>query len=387
MALDKETYRIFEHITDVDISEQDIWDYEPDVLNKLLIDHTMSAKARAESNDQSKFVNIFWATHDYEAMKRMDQGNEGYRYDDQIMPEKIIGQNGRVIMPRVLKDKQLQIDRTKDKAEVFTPSWVCNAQNNLIDEAWFGRKDVFNHEIVNEDGTHSWIPTEEKIEFPEGDKQKTWKKYVTENRWEITCGEAPYLVSRYDTTTGESIPLANRIGLLDRKLRIVGENTTNPGEWLDWARKAYMHTYGYEWQGDNLLLAREALLYTFIEYYKAKFPDEELKKSSIVGIARIISWNLWQMDGIKMVVPDSCDKQYEENLWGEKIKRECKACKEGTATGHIGVQCLIRDWSKAKPKEGYQLKPGEDPKSSPWQKLTFQSLLYGHNRTEDEEDA
>ena len=387
MALDKETYRIFEHITDVDISEQDIWDYEPDVLNKLLIDHTMSAKARAESNDQSKFVNIFWATHDYEAMKRMDEGNEGYRYDDQIMPEKIIGQNGRVIMPRVLKDKQLQIDRTKDKAEVFTPSWVCNAQNNLIDEAWFGRKDVFNHELVNEDGTHSWIPTEEKIEFPEGDKQKTWKKYVTENRLEITCGEAPYLVSRYDTTTGESIPLANRIGLLDRKLRIVGENTTNPGEWLDWARKAYMHTYGYEWQGDNLLLAREALLYTFIEYYKARFPDEELKKSSIVGIARIISWNLWQMDGIKMVVPDSCDKQYEENLWGEKFKRECKACKEGTPTGHIGVQCLIRDWSKAKPKEGYQLKPGEDPKSSPWQKLTFQSLLYGHNRTEDEEDA
>jgi len=37
MALDKEKYRIFEHISDVDISEQDIWDYEPDVLNKLLI--------------------------------------------------------------------------------------------------------------------------------------------------------------------------------------------------------------------------------------------------------------------------------------------------------------------------------------------------------------
>ena len=51
MALDKEKYRIFEHISDVDISEQDIWDYEPDVLNQLLIDHTMSAKAREEAND------------------------------------------------------------------------------------------------------------------------------------------------------------------------------------------------------------------------------------------------------------------------------------------------------------------------------------------------
>ena len=385
MAIDKEQYRIFEHISDVDISEQDIWDYEPDVLNKLLIDHTMSAKARAEENDQTKVVNIFWATSDYEEVREGD-AKEGYRYDDQIMPEKITGQNGRVIMPRVLKDKQLQIDRTKDKAEVFTPSWVCNAQNNLIDEAWFGRKDVFNHEVVNEDGTHSWIPTEGKIEFPEGDKQKTWKKDVIDYRLEITCGEAPYLVSRYDTTTGESIPLTHRIGLLDRKLRVVSENTDSPGEWLEWARKAYMHTYGYEWQGDNLLLAREALLYTFIEYYMARFPEEELQKKSIVGIARIISWNLWQMDGIKMVVPDSCDKQYEENLWGEKTKRECKACKEGSTTGHIGVHCLIRDWSKMKKPEGYQFKKGEDEQSRPWQKLEFQTLLLAHNRKEDEED-
>lgn len=381
MALDKEQYRIFEHINDVDISEQDIWDYEPDVLNKLLIDHTMSAKARAEANDQTKFVNIFWATNDYDD-QREGEAKDGYRYDDQIMPEKIIGQNGRVIMPRVLKDKQLQIDRTKDKAEVFTPSWVCNAQNNLIDEAWFGRKDVFNREVVNENGTHTWVPTEGNIEFPEGDKQKTWKKYVSENRLEITCGEAPYLVSRYDTTTGESIPLHNRIGLLDRKLRVVSENTEGSKDWLTWARKAYMSTYGYEWQGDNLLLAREALLYTFIEYYKDKFPNETLKKSSIVGIARIISWNLWQMDGIKMVVPDTCDKQYQTNLFGETTKIECTACKNGDTFGHIGVHCLIRDWNLKKKPEGYQLKAGEDPDSQPWQKIEFRTLLQKQNQKE-----
>ena len=385
MALDKEQYRIFEHISDVDISEQDIWNYEPDVLNKLLIDHTMSARARAEANDQTKFVNIFWATNDYDD-QREGEAKDGYRYDDQIMPEKIIGQNGRVIMPRVLKDKQLQIDRTKDKAEVFTPSWVCNAQNNLIDEAWFGRKEVFNREVVNEDGTHTWIPTEGNIEFPEGDKQKTWKKYVSENRLEITCGEAPYLVSRYDTTTGESIPLHNRIGLLDRKLRVVSENTTDTKDWLTWARKAYMSTYGYEWQGDNLLLAREALLYTFIEYYKDKFPNETLKKSSIVGIARIISWNLWQMDGIKMVVPDTCDKQFQTNLFGETTKIECTACKNGDTFGHIGVHCLIRDWTLKKKPEGYQFKPGEDPDSQPWQKIEFQTLLHSQNRTEQEDE-
>lgn len=43
-------------------------------------------------------------------------------------------------------------------------------------------------------------------------------------RLEISCGEAPYLVSRYDSVTGKTIKIKNRIGLLDRKLRIVSEN-------------------------------------------------------------------------------------------------------------------------------------------------------------------
>lgn len=44
MAEKNTTYRIFEHISDVDISEQDIMDYDPAVLDKLLIDHTITAK-------------------------------------------------------------------------------------------------------------------------------------------------------------------------------------------------------------------------------------------------------------------------------------------------------------------------------------------------------
>jgi hypothetical protein len=372
---EKVTYRLFNDIGDVDISENDIWEYDEDVLRQLLIDHTASAFARKEANDPSIRVNIFWATGDYE------QRGEGYAYKDQIVPEKIVGANGRVIMPRVLKDKELQVARSKDKAEVFTPSWVCNAQNNLVDEAWFGRKDVFNREVLNEDGTHTWIPTEGKIEFPEG---KSWKSYVSDNRMEITCGEAPYLVSRYDTTTGEPIPLASRIGLLDRKLRIVSENCDSSKEWLEMARRAYQHTYGYEWQGDNLLLAREALLCTFIEYYMAKFNGKTPIKKSIEGIARIISWNLWQMDGLKMVIPDSCDEVYNESLFGEKQKVECEACKKGETKGHIGRRCLIRDWNKKKPDD-WKPEPGEDPKSSPWQKIPFVSLFTDHSSEPEEE--
>ena len=58
-------------------------------------------------------------------------------------------------------------------------------------------------------------------------------------RLEIACGEAPYLVSRYDMSTGELIvPPYRRIGILDRKLRIVDENTDTKEEWLKWAFRA-----------------------------------------------------------------------------------------------------------------------------------------------------
>ena len=312
----------------IDIRENDLLELSPEVLATLLRDHTTGR-------------NIFWATHDYEAL------GSGYDYHSEILPELITGENGMVIRPRVLKSKENQTDRAKDMAEVFTPSWVCNAQNNLVDEAWFGRKDVFN---VEDSEKHTWQPCIEKITFPEG---KTWKDYVRATRMEMTCGEAPYLVSRYDTTTGEEIPLERRIGLLDRKLRVVSENTETSGDWLDWAQTAYMNTYGFEWQGDNLLLAREALLWTFIEYYQTKFHKQPLLKS-INYIAYIISWNLWQMDGLKGVVPDSCHEEVEmtDLFSGEGKKKPCQGCLDGGYYHHNGIYCKLRDWGLKDPVTG-----------------------------------
>ena len=173
---------------------------------------------------------------------------------------------------------------------------------------------------------------------------------------EMTCGEAPYLASRYDTTTGEPIPLEQRIGLLDRKLRVVSENTEKSGDWLDWAQTAYMNTYGYEWQGDNLLLAREALLWTFIENYQAKFGKAPLLKS-IRYIAYIVSWNLWQMDGLKGVVPDTCKngvKEKVQTLFGEEEQTiNCVGCQQNDFRKHNGSYCLIRDWPNNKKKIRY----------------------------------
>ena len=312
----------------IDIREDDLRAISQEVLETLLRDHTTRR-------------NIFWATHDYEAL------GSAYDYHSQILPELITGENGMVIRPRVLKSKEQQTDRAKDMAEVFTPSWVCNAQNNLVDEAWFGLKDVFNVENTT---NHTWQPNPNKIEFPEG---KTWKDYVRATRMEMTCGEAPYLVSRYDATTGEPIPLQDRIGLLDRKLRVVCENTETSGDWLDWAQIAYMHTYGFEWQGDNLLLAREALLWTFIEYYQEKFGKAPLVKS-INYIAYIISWNIFQMDGLKGVVPDSCRhgvKEKIQTLFGEEEQIvHCPGCQQEDIRRHNGIYCLIRDWANDKKK-------------------------------------
>jgi hypothetical protein len=226
-------------------------------------------------------------------------------------------------MPRVHKDKVLQLSRSKEMAEVFTPSWICNAQNNLVDNSWFGRECVFNKEIVLKNKTKSWETTKDKIIFPKG---KTWLDYVQDTRLEISCGEAPYLVSRYDTTTGKFINITDRIGILDRKLRVVNENLESKTEWLEAVEIAYKSTYGFEWQGDSLLLAREALLITFIENFNQKFDTEPLIEE-IQNIAEIISWNIWQMDGLKGVVPNSCKDEIIDISDFFETKTEIKKCK------------------------------------------------------------
>jgi len=221
-------YKISEGI---EVLENEILQNYPKVLEILLYDQTTQQ-------------NIFWATDNYKQL------GEAYQFSSQIIPELITGEKNKIIMPRVKKEKELQQARVKDMAEVFTPSWICNAQNNLIDSAWFGKQNVFNEEIPATNGMRTWEVNKEKITFPKG---KTWKDYVYDTRLEMACGEAPYITSRYDTTTGTFIEIEKRIGLLDRKLRIINENVDNPLEWMDFVQSAYENTYAFEWQGDSLV--------------------------------------------------------------------------------------------------------------------------------------
>ena len=245
--------------------------------------------------DRTTGRNIIWADNEYEAL------GDGYMGDDEITAEKITGPNVNVIRPRIAKAAEQQSLRTKSRAEVFSPAWLCNQMNNDLDEVWFGRRDVFNTEAVAGDGAKTWISTNEPIAFPKS-KGHGWHAYVEAPRLEITCGEAPFVCSRYDAVTGDEIPVGERVGFLDRKLRVVTEKTKTRKEWIRWAFAALRATYGFEYQGDNLLIARINVLETFAEHLHDRWASDA-EQDELEQAALIVSWNFWQMNGFTDAVP------------------------------------------------------------------------------------
>ena len=237
--------------------------------------------------DRTTGKNILFATDAYEELS--------HKFGERCQITTDMLTSGELkICPRVEKEFEAQRLRQRTKAEVFTPSWIVNKMNNHCDAEWFGETGLFNQETET-----GWMVNPMPIHFRRG---LSWKKYVGSRRLEITCGEAPYLVSRYDTVYGKIIPVAKRIGILDRKLRVITEKVKTEKEWKEWSFRAFQSVYGYEFQGDNLLIARINLLLTFVEYLQEYFghlPTED----DILGITNIIVWNVWQMDGLTNLVP------------------------------------------------------------------------------------
>lgn len=277
------------------------------LLDKLLYDRTTKQ-------------NIIWATDAHVAL------GSAFQRDNEIRAELITGDHSGIIKTRARKALGQQNDRTRQHGEVFTPLWICKKMNDYADEMWFGRADVFDHEGE---------PTE-RVEFP---KRKKWNHYVDSRRLEITCGEAPYLVSRYDVATGEEIPIGRRIGILDRKLRVVNENTSAEDEWLKWTFRALEATYGYEFQGDNLLIARINLMMTFEEYLLHCWNRKPTVKE-YGRLAKVITWNIWQMDGLTGAIP-YC-RAPEENHQIDMF--ELLDGVQDTQIGNCQPNCRIFDW-------------------------------------------
>ncbi|MBF1080048.1 MAG: Eco57I restriction-modification methylase domain-containing protein [Prevotellaceae bacterium] len=242
--------------------------------------------------------------------------------------------------------------------------------NNDIDAAWFNRRDVFNIE-----DNWSWHTNQELITFPKR-KGSGWHAYVESPRLEITCGEAPFVCSRYDTVTGETLPVERRIGFLDRKLRVVSEKTKTRKEWVRWALAALKSSYGFEYQGDNLLLARINVFETFCEHLYERWvmgiTDDELDQA-----AWIVSWNFWQMNGFTCAVPtNKMDAIAQSTLFGfeepvpeplqptlfdlldeSSFDKSTQEEKE-EESGETVPFCIIYDWQENEPFE-FQVMKGK----------------------------
>lgn len=188
--------------------------------------------------DRTTGKNILWANAE--------------RAAEEIFSDKIY-----LIKPRWEKLRAQQKQRTRDRAEIFTPPHVCKIQNDLL--------------IVDE---------------------KPWTKFIDAKFLEITCGEAPYIVSRYNAVTGAPIELENRVGLLDRKLRVVGKETSAVNDWLNFSLRAVQSVYGYEFQGDKLFLTRKNIFETVKDFYQEKFSSKP-PENFLREVAEIISWNFW----------------------------------------------------------------------------------------------
>lgn len=295
------------------------------LLKKLLVDKTTKK-------------NIMWATDAY-------KGKSGdYERNKEMTEALITGRNADVIKTRARKAMEQQSERTKQHAEVFTPLWIVQKMNDHADEVWFGCPNVFF-----QDG----IPTE-RVGFP---KEKTWQSYVDSRRLEITCGEAPYLVTRYDVETGEAIPIEQRVGILDRKLRVVTENALSESEWLKWAYRAMEATYGYEFQGDNVLIARVNLLMTFEEHLRARW-NRKPTASEYFQAANIIAWNVWQMDGLAGTIPYCKAEESKQLSMFEWLELEERIREAADAQPH----CQIYNWRAREPLEYLSLQQGRNEK-------------------------
>ena len=298
--------------------------------------------------DRTTRKNIVWGTTDFSHM------GADFAPDKPVLVKHVVDFYVNIMHRRARSSLALKQQRKRNNGEVFTPAWICNAQNNLIDERWFGRDGVFNSQQGKQ-----WVTTQEPVRFP-AQKSKSWQKYVDLRRMEITCGEAPYLVSRYDLATGEAIPIEERIGIVDRKLRIVRENSTTDAEWQKWTLRAFESVYGYELFGSSLLMARLNLMNTFVEHYRLRFSADPDKKNQ-KAVALRISWNLWQMDGYSYTVPSAVKRKQDEGqrslfdleTFGEEEREQWREERRKSTQGR--KYCRVKDWRANKSHEYREL--------------------------------
>ena len=252
--------------------------------------------------DKTTQRNIVWASQSYEGM------GKAFCSDQPMQRNLLVGKHQSIVQPRVAKHARKQEQRTRSSGEVFTPPWLVDKQVSAVLAEW---------------------------------KEMPLKEWVALRWLELACGEAPYIVTRYDSVTGDSIPVPKRVGCLDRKLQRISQEVTSEKEFIKLAKVAYESTYGYELQGDSLLLARENLLLSFCEHYEHKFGILPTIKA-VKAIANIIVYNIFQMNGLTKRTPysDRSVKEVQMNLFDIET--------DGTLAPQGDMLTVVKDWKHKK---------------------------------------
>ena len=301
-------------------------------MEQLIDFHAPEVQAVLDTllKDRSTGKNIIWATDPPEELQTVMY--EPVTDRSQITTQQLGLTHYEVVLPRMMKQTDTQQQRTRKKGEVFSPAWVCNKMNNALDADWFrglGAEESAGQFTV--ELPQGWQTVETPVQFPAcKGRTPAWVQYVQSRRLEVTCGEAPFLASRYDAATGEMIPVARRIGILDRKLWVVSENAATEDEWRKYATHAVQSTYGYEYQGDNLLLARVNLLLT---YKRIEFVSlQDMKGSKYFGGEYDKLRHLTELNWDVLVIDEAHEgvDTYKTDLAFDRIRRKFTLHLSGT---------------------------------------------------------
>ena len=140
------------------------------------------------------------------------------------------------------------------------------------------------------------------------------------------------------------------------------------------ALDALRATYGFEYQGDNLLIARINVLETFVEHLRDRWGSRP-EQDELEQAAWIVSWNLWQMNGFTDAVPtnkmgaevESTLGTFEEpeqepiqpslfDLFDNVFPDETTEKTQEETPKETVPLCVIYDWQNGEPFEFASLK-------------------------------
>jgi hypothetical protein len=195
----------------------------------------------------------------------------------EITPEWLMHHFGQ-LRRRCDKPKAEQRARTKRRAEVFTPTSVVAFMNDHAEAAKCN------------------VPVEELDTV-------SWRDRIQLRALDSCCGEGAFTTTLYDPITGEDIPEPERVGILDRKLRLVVEHapmSLAPRYLLT----ALRTSYACDIMGDNVILARMNVYLAWLEAYRRAMGTPP-SIAEMNEACEVICGTVMQVDALTGMLPAS----------------------------------------------------------------------------------